>query len=279
MDECYHILALNKIMKQYEQNKDETINLYCDTQRTVQLLDHFNHLLLNHETDDDQFERFYELFNTNCDPQNCKEIKRHYRNRDKEFNQQQTTDNETDSKQQTETQDKSEFVFDLFSQLHCHIYHQYDVGFRISKQEQKQIKELEPNKQLTQLRHILKTKQKKLEQLTNKNRYSKNNRFSTNLNQSKKEQQQSVSEQKNIVIFIFVTFLYKDRWYIQRQEIQLDINVVMYLYRKYKSLKEELLSKLLPWPVDVCELWSKHKLIINHDCEILLQRQRNMDSR
>ena len=87
----------------------------------TQLLSDFITLITKHEAD---FESIYNYFtkqdasNTlNCNVEDCILSLRHNRNREKEID---------DSKEDID------FIFirDLFDNIHCYIYHQYDYGFR-----------------------------------------------------------------------------------------------------------------------------------------------------
>ena len=70
MSECFHIIALQKILKQYQQNKQETIKVFADKIKTV--CDHFNHLLAFHDgVNGDEYSAIYNLFKPDCVAEMC----------------------------------------------------------------------------------------------------------------------------------------------------------------------------------------------------------------
>ena len=118
VSECFHIIALCKILKQYQQNKQQTLKLFADNIHTV--CDHYNHLLSFHN----QYQDIYAVFEPRCVSEKCGDLAIYYRNRERAG-----LEDEKQTETETEKDIKYFIIKDIFQKIHCHIYHEYDIGY------------------------------------------------------------------------------------------------------------------------------------------------------
>ena len=182
VNKCDQIIKLNEIMTEY--NKNDNDNFEFSDDDIIKILDYFNHFLSFHNRDDISFEAVYKLFGGNCEATKCKKIQRHHRNREeKDDDNQKNANNETN---------KLVIIEDIFNKIHCHIHHQYDIGYRLTNKQRMELNQwtddektddndnMKNNAEIIKSRQTLKEKLLKSQQIKPK----KNNKFSSNLNQS-----------------------------------------------------------------------------------------------
>eukprot|EP01084_Bolivina_argentea_P000945 1735_1 len=168
--QCLILLKLSNFMNKYR-NQQQEIYKYFDENSTVSISDHFNHFLAYHNTDKDQFECIStSLFGANCNVNTCTTVSRHFRN----------------VRYHEKSLDcKALSIKKILDTMHCHIYHAYDIGVRLTKNERKQIDDLKSNNntdiKLTKLQNLLHVKKRLFEKLTQNQRYSKENKYLSNL--------------------------------------------------------------------------------------------------
>ncbi len=100
-------------------------NINSDVVDIVVIVDDFNHLLAQHNRED-EFEYISHCFGK-CDMNNCAQIKKHYRKRS------QINAEHCDL---VEIRDSNENIRNMLLQqimdkIHCHYYHSCDIGFRL----------------------------------------------------------------------------------------------------------------------------------------------------
>ena len=212
----------------------------------TQLLDCFNHLLSYHDVDDEQFQLIYNLFGR-CDIKQCNEIRRNHRNR------------EIDVEMKENEASMREFcIQDIFSTVHCHIYHQYDAGYRLTQMEKslirgrnmengEQSERLMSNHRFLELRRILRRRYCKLETMEIECN-TKNNKFVSDLNKTMiskgttndDEKKDNASESTENYSYSF-PFIYKKKFKNNQMHTPHGKYCDLYVAEKYQSFKEELL--------------------------------------
>eukprot|EP01084_Bolivina_argentea_P306246 529165_1 len=174
LNQCYHIQALHDVITNYISIEE------MNTTKVVDILNHFNHFLFYHNKDDVQFECIYNLFGS-CNPQTCNKIQRNYRNR------LQINPNSNEHVNMSFEDAHSICIDDILNKIHCHIYHQFDIGYRLNNFEQKQIPQIVTDIDNTQFQQLAKIFQARH---SNRNKYSQDyknsshkNKFVSDLNQ------------------------------------------------------------------------------------------------
>ena len=244
---CDQLIKLNEMVKEYNNNKPQFEN-----NDIVKTLDCFHHLLAFHSRDNQQFTSVYKLFGGKCDAAKCKNVRRHFRNRE-------ITENESERKRDGK-ECKALCVEDIFSSIHCHIHHQYDIGSKLTENEEKYLAELKvddtkdddvygstkKNGRTIKLRNILKEKLLKSQQITNRHRNTKNNKFSSNLYQSVEHKTNDHDDdgQKNTISTYSYSFRfnYKDKYRYSQKEYGGRTYSDFYVPTKHETLKDELIS-------------------------------------
>eukprot|EP01084_Bolivina_argentea_P126999 224706_1 len=110
--ECKHLKRLGNVLNKYQIRwSDSDIDIKV-------ILDDFNHLLFNHN-DNNDFKHIYDTLDE-CNVRMCDIIKRHYRNR-----------NIDSSATEDEIKENSEMQYiEIIDKIHCHYHHSYDMGLR-----------------------------------------------------------------------------------------------------------------------------------------------------
>ena len=160
-------------------------------------------------------------------------------------------------------------ITELFDRMHCYFMHQYDVGSRITPDELNEITNannydikqdssdddpLNVDLTLISIHNILKDKLSKLQQITNSQRYSTNNKFLSNLSQSKvnkytptddgdgeekKDDKKGLSTARYSYSF---RFNYLDKCKDSAQSSFLNVKYMdLHIPSKYANLKQELM--------------------------------------
>ena len=157
-DQCKHILALKQMMHGYNDalKRDEVNKIYDGYHsRIVNIMDHFNHVLRFHDTDDDQFYAVFKLFGGECNPNECTQIDKHYRDRQKES--EDPHDEDTIARG---------FIADTLAKIHCHVHHQYHFGFRLRRSNFDDEKYDSTNTRFLEMKKILRQRHSKLRRLS-----------------------------------------------------------------------------------------------------------------
>ena len=232
--ECLHVTALKEMIAQ---NNPDSIEI-------VPLLNNFNHLLIFHDKTEQDIETIYDLFGGICTIDKCKQLKRFYRNRN---------DEDVDIQEyQLNGKDANDCVLlDFLSKIHCHIHHQYDIGFRLRKSDWDKTIECEDDKQdefvnqvngcvsmtsnnkFSLIKKIISEKYAKLQSLSLYFRNLKHNKFSTDLNKIAHNSNYSYSFE----------FIYNEQFENDETE-RCDGSKwkELYVTQKHSSLKEEILK-------------------------------------
>eukprot|EP01084_Bolivina_argentea_P314757 545206_1 len=243
---CHHILALKQVITNYskhttEDNISEISAKFTDS--IVDIINDFHHLLLFHDKDDKEFQSIYNLFAEafECNADKCKTILRHYRNREKDFDSCLSVTNI--------------FMEDILNQIHCHIYHQYDIGFRLTDTDKQQINEtignnddqkidLKQNSKFIKLKKMLQERYSKLQKISTSYRTLNNNKFATDLNKTTLNINEKKENDSMFQYSYSFPFMYKEKF--RNEERQIGATGLkycdLYVTPKFSSLKEELIS-------------------------------------
>eukprot|EP01084_Bolivina_argentea_P084461 152734_1 len=192
-DQCESIRKTLDILKYYQTlNLNETNNntLIEFVNKETNIIDHYIHIVTKHNND---MEDIYNLIIKqytfqNCNVDNCILSTRH--NRDRQLDE----INENDNKYNEENVNDSQFIVwrDILDSMHCHLFHLYDFGYRIHKNELNEMKttitkDTEDTEDITcddnafkLLYSSIKTKLKALKCTTNTPRHQ-SNKFNLNL--------------------------------------------------------------------------------------------------
>eukprot|EP01084_Bolivina_argentea_P183341 316391_1 len=196
--ECNGVLTISQVLKKYQLYLKQKLNILAENSNSqspdienifgedfheFNLLNQFNHLLTSH---DDQLEEIYNIILQHCekcDLSQCLMMKRNHRDRavliddNHKLNELYFNDNIT--------------MQQLIDRIHCHIFHTFDIGFKMMQQEKNNILEYKYNVpddedqllydvNITQLSNLLKMKQdkyKNVQGLDRLNNHNDNNKF------------------------------------------------------------------------------------------------------
>eukprot|EP01084_Bolivina_argentea_P008667 16219_1 len=233
VSECDSLIKLSKILHEFsnfKNDKKDFYNKYCGA--FVKILDYFNHFLAFHNKDDKTFRAVYQMCNITCDALQCTHVIRHTRDNSLSYNNKQL-DN------------KIECFEDIMSTVHFHICHSYDVGTRITTNEQKQIddiKEDDEKEKLFVLKNILKNKLSIYERITCSKISSRHlHKFCTNFYQSKIEENTATSKYSYSFPFNYKEEFKNSSLIFRGIYKRSDL----YVYPKHETLKDELINNKL----------------------------------
>eukprot|EP01084_Bolivina_argentea_P102907 184352_1 len=242
----------------------QSIALDENNQHNTELLNHFNHLLLHHD-DNDIFENIHNILlheinnGLPCVLSNCIMMRRHYRDR--------SVSNRKLFKELYCSDDSNDIVTQqLLDRVHCHYFHTFDIGYRLKQKEKEHItnddvkisKENENSafdSTVFKIGRIIENKRNKhrniqsLERLNNKN-----NKFTTGIMKSS-----STDNRYSFGYRYFYWNYYKDNddpyddahhssgiVFEERAKANDGTQVKSwYISKKYKNLKEELLTNAI----------------------------------
>eukprot|EP01084_Bolivina_argentea_P083345 150901_1 len=231
---CKSIINLSLILNKYISKEREIGDIEVENSVIVSTLDSFHHFLNYHNRENTVFYSVYKLFDgDNCDAFNCKEVERRFRKKINENNE----------------NIKKCIFMEVLETIHCHIMHSYETGHRLTEKELIHIQNIDDQKQtelnqlnIIRLKQILNDKHEVLiKELKIKNEpyRQRQNKFNTNLNQMKIE-----NDNKQIIAKYSYSYLffYKETAKHSTQQRYNGRDCDLYIPPKYDTFKEELTS-------------------------------------
>eukprot|EP01083_Nonionella_stella_P218486 783456_1 len=269
--ECGILLNMSHDMRSYDGSViDDDIDI-------LRILNNFNHLLFNHDFDE-QFAYIYDRLGGECNIEKCEVMKRHFRQRnvkvrsaeeindirklmDAGLNENEATctldestcyegsdlPNATEMKHNTGCEQRRAFHFEILDRIHCHFMHSYDVGCRLRP-------ELQPNdeyKQHGQVPHRTDKFSRVKPQLQRNDEYKQNTNASIPHRTDKFNQLNNATSlnQGGSIYSTGIKYYYWE-WYKHSTINDGDSHPGYYFKHwyvapKYKDLKEELLHNCI----------------------------------
>eukprot|EP01084_Bolivina_argentea_P214333 363885_1 len=258
---CEYVQSLSIIMIKYNKlRNDQQQADFCSKFNDYKLqyiLNLFDHLLFNHNLDNDEYRYVYQSFGGKCKMQQCSAIRRHWK----------TVTDEYDTCLQTT------LALDILTKIHCHFQHQYDI-FRMTETEQKQMDNIDDtnndeeyniiNNRVVKAKQILTSKKAHFLKLTNSSRFETNSKFASDLAQIRvcdRANDEYKDETNKMPLYSYsFNFNYwdhcknldeknhfSDATYSAKQ---------LYVPQKHSSLKCELLNNII-FPISLKQ-WNKY---------------------
>eukprot|EP01084_Bolivina_argentea_P081117 146903_1 len=232
---CEHLSFLSKVMREFNQYIDTPVSdgNFLDksmNDRLISILNSFNHLMLHHDKDPEQFEHIYNALGADCKLSTCASIKRNHRDQSNETNNVQ-------------------FSLQFLDVIHCHYQHGY-VTFKLTPNEKRKIDEIEQKSNdknsecSTTIKDIMKAKKLQFTKQINSNRFNKNNcKFSSDLTMNQWNNNCDQKNQKVATTYSYsLAFNYWKRCQYSTQTLADGHKVKdLYIAPKYSSLKDEIL--------------------------------------
>eukprot|EP01084_Bolivina_argentea_P048164 88752_1 len=236
--ECTHLQRLKNTL--------DKMNEKCIA--VSELLDDYNHLLFNHN-DDEQFEIILNMFGY-CNIITCNTFIRHHQYRNRKY--EQLEPNEVATQQ-------------IIDKIHCFYYHSFDLGNRLTIKEQIDLKDntlddsLKTNNKYVKLHQILSDKRKLRR---NVNAINVDERLNNRYNQL---QIINSAQEHNVNKYCFgCEFSYDGTGEeLENKEMNQELNMKLIVIPKYSSFKNELLMNEIA-QLTIAEFDTEYNKCIHH---------------